>query len=321
MAESTMSFVLRRSLSVVSVLLLLPAVACSGPVATQTATTTAPAPTQTATTTAPAPTQTATTTAPTPAQAAGPTTTESIEAPVPPTEGDAVALSIEGHTVVMNGSLEDGFYESFLSLVNGREDEVTTLRVSSAGGETYEGIKLGNWIFDHGIDVVVDGLCFSSCANYIFTAGRNKTITARSIVGWHGSEQQDEHLARGLGLTVEELLAKQHDELVAEGVEPPSPERRQKFVEVVLSRRPAAVGEEQAFLEKVGVSVDALVYGFLPDQFQGYYVNRAAHIDGWTFSIEGMAHFGIDNVTYAGDGDYPSERAREDYGVVVFSVP
>ncbi len=221
----------------------------------------------------------------------------------------------------MNGSLEEGFYESFLSLVKGREDEITTLRVSSAGGETDEGIKLGHWIFEHGIDVVVDGLCFSSCANYIFTAGRNKTIMAGSIVGWHGSEQQDEHLARGLGLTVEELLARQYDELVAEGVEPSSPERRRKFVEVVLSRRPAGVREEQTFLEKVGVSVDALVYGFLPDQFQGYYVDRAAHIDGWTFSIEGMARFGIDNVTYAGNGGYPNEQAREDYGVVLFSVP
>ena len=304
----TVSFVPWRSLSVISVFMLVSAVACSGPVATQTADPTAPALTQTA---SPTSTQTASPT---------PTPTESIETPVPLTEGDAVTLSVEGQTVVMNGSLEDGFYESLLDLVNGREDEITTLRVSSGGGETDEGIKLGHWIFEHGIDVVVDGLCFSSCANYIFTAGRNKTITAGSIVGWHGSEQQDEHLARGLGLTVEELLAKQYDELVAEGVEPPSPERRKKFVEVVLSRRPAGVREEQAFLEKVGVSVDALVYGFLPDQFQGYYVNRAAHIDGWTFSIEGMARFGIDNVTYAGDGDYPSELAREDYGVVLFSV-
>ena len=227
---------------------------------------------------------------------------------------------MEGHAVVMNGGLDDGFYESFLSLVEGREDEITTLRVNSGGGKTDEGIKLGHWIFEHGIDVVVDGLCFSSCANYIFTAGMNKTITADSIVGWHGSVQQDEHLTRGLGLTVEELLAKQYDELVAEGIESPSPERRKQFVEKVLSEKPAAVGEEQALLEKIGVSVDALVYGFLPDQFQDYYVNRAAHIDGWTFSIEGMARFGIDNVTYVGDGDYPSERAREEFGVVVFSI-
>ncbi len=221
----------------------------------------------------------------------------------------------------MNGGLEDGFYESFLSLVKGREDRITTLRVTSGGGKTNEGIRLGHWIFEHGIDVVVDGLCFSSCANYIFTAGRNKTIMADSVVGWHGSEQQDEHLARGLGLTAEELLARQYDELVAEGIETPSPERRKQFIEVVLSGKPTAVREEQALLEKTGVSVDALVYGFLPDQFQGYYVNRPAHIDGWTFSIEGMARFGIDNVTYAGAGDYPSERAREEYGVVVFSVP
>ena len=152
-------------------------------------------------------------------------------------------------------------------------------------------------------------------------AGRNKTIMADSIVGWHGSEQQDEHIARGLGLSVEELLAKQYDESVAEWGESPSPEGRRKFVEEVLSGRPTAVGEEQAFLDKTGVSAGALVYGFLLDQFEGYFVNESGEIDGWTFSIEDMASFGIGNVTYAGDGDYPSERAKKEYGVIVFNVP
>ena len=269
---------------------------------------------------------------PAPAQVPKPTAAEAIETPGstdPATIADAdlaeemgqATLSVEGSTVVMIGDLDDGFYESFLSFVRGRENEITTLRVNSGGGITDEGIKLGHWIFEHRVDVVVDGLCFSSCANYIFTAGRNKTIMADSIVGWHGSEQQDEHIARGLGLTVEELLAKQYDESVAEWGESPSPEGRRQFVEEVLSGRPAAVGEEQAFLEKVGVSVDALVYGFLPDQFEGYFVNASGEIDGWTFSIEDMARFGIGNVTYAGDGDYPSERARAEYGVVVFNLP
>ena len=294
-----MRFAILWSLLVISVSLLLPTVACSGPAPTQDASPTALAQTQ----------------------VPKPTPTESIEAPVPPGEGATATLSIEGSTVVMIGDLDDGFYESFLSLVQGRKDEITTLRVNSGGGITDEGIKLGHWIFEHGVDVVVDGLCFSSCANYIFTAGRNKTIMADSIVGWHGSEQQDEHIARGLGLTVEELLAKQYDESVAEWGESPSPEGRKQFVEEVLSGRPAAVGEEEALLKKIGVSVDALVYGFLRDQFEDYYVNAPDQIDGWTFSIEGMAGFGIDNVTYAGDGDYPSERARAEYGVVVFNVP
>lgn len=229
-----------------------------------------------------------------------------------------VSLSIEGSTVVMEGGLNDGFYERFLSLVRGQDHEITTLRVSSGGGFTHEGIKLGTWIVENDVDVVVDRLCFSSCANYIFTAGRNKTILADSIVGWHGSAQQYEYIARGLGVTIEELLGVVYDERAAEWGDTPSPEGRELFVEEFLAWN---VAEEQAFLEKVGVSVDALVYGLLPDQFEDYRAGAPGHIIGWTFSIDDMASFGIDNVTYAGNGDYPSERAIAQYMVQVFEVP
>lgn len=234
---------------------------------------------------------------------------------------ERATVVMEGSTVVMEGGLDDGFYERFLSLVRGQDHEVTTLRVNSGGGFAHEGIKLGTWIIENDVDVVVDGLCFSSCANYIFTAGRNKTILADSMVGWHGSVQQDEHMARGLGMTIEEILGSGYDEHAAKRGDTPSPEGRELFVEEFLAWRPAIVAEEQAFLEKVGVSVDALVYGLLPDQFDDFVAGGSAQIGGWTFSPNDMAGFGIDNVTYAGDGDYPSERAVAEYLVRVFEVP
>lgn len=259
----------------------------------------------------------------------GSTTTQPAEsAPgLPPDDvgaPEAVApghLSVEGSTVVMAGGLDDGFYERFLSLVRGQDHEITTLRVSSGGGFTHEGIKLGTWIIENDVDVVVDGVCFSSCANYIFTAGKNKTVLADSIVSWHGSVQQHEHIARGLGTTIEELLGSEYDERAEEWGDTPSPEGRELFVEEALAWMSAAVAEEQAFLEKVGVSVDALVYGLLPDQFEDFVAGASAHIGGWTFSLDDMAGFGIDNVTYAGDGDYPSERTVAEYMVRVFEVP
>lgn len=257
---------------------------------------------------------------PAPAQVSEPTAAESTEVPAPLEEAPPTTLLIEGSTVVIVGVLDFGFYARFFSLVRDREDEIATIRVNSGGGVTDEGLKLGGWMVEHNVDVVVDELCFSSCANYIFTAGKNKIIMADSIVGWHGSEQQEEHIARGLGITVEELLAREYDEYASEWGGTPSPAGRKRFVEDILSRMPDAVREEQAFLENVGVSVDALVYGFLPDQFEGYYVNTPPQINGWTFSIEDMASFGIDSVTYAGDGDYPSERAKREYGVIVFKV-
>jgi hypothetical protein len=34
---------------------------------------------------------------------------------------------------------------------------------------------------------VIDGWCVSSCANYVFPAGRRKWILPGSVVAWHGS--------------------------------------------------------------------------------------------------------------------------------------
>ena len=80
---------------------------------------------------------------------------------------------------------------------------------------------IGEWVFDHDIDVIVEELCFSSCANYIFTAGNNKTIEAEAIVGWHGSHHQDEHLARGYGVSLEEIWAREYDENAESWGKPP----------------------------------------------------------------------------------------------------
>ena len=37
---------------------------------------------------------------------------------------------------------------------------------------------------------------FSSCANYIFPVGQNKSITSLRLVGWHGNMQHLLHLHR-----------------------------------------------------------------------------------------------------------------------------
>ena len=100
---------------------------------------------------------------------------------------------------------------------------VATRRVDSDGDVIGEGIKLGHRIFDHNVDVAVVGLRLSFCANCVFTAGRIKTLMAGSTVGWHGPEWQDEHIARGLGPTVKEALAREYHQSPGEWGEPPAP--------------------------------------------------------------------------------------------------
>lgn len=108
-----------------------------------------------------------------------------------PSAVDAV-FELDGTTVSFTGQITDQNVERFLETVSGRE--VSVLVIASGGGDVNAGMAMGDWLFDHRVDVVVDRMCMSSCANYVFTAGRRKTINAGAIVAWHGNllQQFDE---------------------------------------------------------------------------------------------------------------------------------
>ena len=238
-------------------------------------------------------------------------------------DDELAEIAVDGSTLAYTGTINARSYDLFLSVVEGRGAGITTFRIESGGGDTEYGLKLGSWILDRGLDVVVQNLCFSSCANYVFTAGSNKTILADSIVGWHGSEQQDEIVTRALGLSMDEHLGQVYDQNAASWGEAPSEAGRREFITSMRARNERAVKEEREFLDRIGVSSDALLYGLLPARFDAYYLREdpaLADAVGWTFSTEDMAAFGIGNVTYEGAGEYPSDLAQQRYGVVLFAV-
>ncbi len=274
-----------------------------------------PPPTPTST---PAPTETP---VPTPSATPSPEPT-----PTPDEDGiiwyepNPTAITVEGSTISFVGDIEPAeTYRDFLFAVRGKEGQITAIRINSPGGDTDEGMLIGEWIFDHEIDVIVDEICFSSCANYIFTAGKNKIIEEDAIVGWHGSEQQDEFMAAGYGLSLEELYRRNYDEMKEWGELPPSL-TKEEFIQSIVNADMYDVENEPDFLEKIGVHLYLMVYGMLPGQFD-YYITEQTEFGGWTFSIEDMAKFGVDNVTYQGEGDYPSEKALDNFSVAVFEVP
>ena len=59
--------------------------------------------------------------------------------------------------------------------------------LKSSGGDVEAAIEIANIIRSRGMDVEVIGECFSSCANYLFPAGKNKVISGSGIVAWHGN--------------------------------------------------------------------------------------------------------------------------------------
>ncbi len=90
---------------------------------------------------------------------------------------------IDAGTLKFDGAIDK---ESADALFKALDERVTTLRVTSPGGDMWHGIQIGKYIHDHRITVEVDGECASSCANYLFLGAVSKRLLPGAVLGFHG---------------------------------------------------------------------------------------------------------------------------------------
>lgn len=64
---------------------------------------------------------------------------------------------------------------------------VQNVHLRSPGGDVVASIEIAREIHRRKMDVIVDRYCYSSCANYLFPAGRNKTVLESGALLMHGS--------------------------------------------------------------------------------------------------------------------------------------
>ncbi|WP_372707966.1 hypothetical protein [Brevundimonas sp.] len=88
----------------------------------------------------------------------------------------------------LKGSLDSTSAESFSELAS----DISVLVVDSYGGNTRATMRIARLIYDNDIDVIIEGQCFSSCANYILPAASGRlTVLPGSFIGLHGSPPRD----------------------------------------------------------------------------------------------------------------------------------
>jgi hypothetical protein len=101
-------------------------------------------------------------------------------------EAPAVAVQAVGDAVVFKGQINARSAAEFLRLL--REDpKITRLVISSRGGMVTAALDMALAVHERQLDVEVPVACMSSCANYVFPAGRNKTVGRPDAVAWHGN--------------------------------------------------------------------------------------------------------------------------------------
>lgn len=166
-----------------------------------------------------------------------------------------------GDTIIFNGPIDFRSAESFLNLLQG--EPLRRVVITSPGGMVVPALDMAEAIYARGLDVEVPHACLSSCANYIFPAGRRKLIGRAGVVAWHGNMAHVVHLHEtGQATWSEELIADAR----------------------ALARR------EAAFFARVGV--DGFICWFGKIQPHG-------EEDFYSLSAEDMGKFGIRGITDA----------------------
>ena len=102
-----------------------------------------------------------------------------------PPVAPVASISAADGVLTFDGPIQPGSLEKVQQAV--ASQSIHTLKIRSGGGSVIEAIGIARWMHGNGVNVVVYGGCFSSCANYIFPAGKEKHIVNGGIVGWHGS--------------------------------------------------------------------------------------------------------------------------------------
>jgi hypothetical protein len=188
---------------------------------------------------------------------------------------DGVTVSLEGDRVRYAGELTDAGFAALRSIVRGKP--VHTLTITSAGGEVNAGMDFGEWTFERRLDLEVDDICLSSCANYVFPAARNKLIRPGALVAWHGSARQHglmENLEREIDGRVRSLAGPQRDR------------ERQRMRRATADYLERSQRRQDAFFQRIRVEEFVTRVGAEEYGMSGLYF----------LSVEDMSRFGITNV-------------------------
>lgn len=181
----------------------------------------------------------------------------------------------EGHKLSYNEEIGLLCYQDFINLENLlalqsiKTGPATVLVMDSNGGTALSSIQMAELLWPDNFDIIVDGVCLSACANYLFPAAQKKYLTIeqgrqseKSLIGYHG------------GVLVAEFAIKPNKE-------------KEKEIRQNLYRK------ERAFYEKIGVSPD------LPYKTPERYKEWMATAPGkpfWSYRKEEFAAFGVDNI-------------------------
>lgn len=105
----------------------------------------------------------------------------------PVTKQQSYSLTVEGDVADFRGQISPEAAKSLLSVLNDARQPVRSLLMASAGGDGPAAIAVARSVHERGLDVVVDGICASACAQFVLLAGKRKVVRPGSVIIFHSN--------------------------------------------------------------------------------------------------------------------------------------
>lgn len=101
-----------------------------------------------------------------------------------PSGANIIGYNAENGELILMGLFAENTARDVKAQLDAHPD-IKVVYLHSPGGDIDAAIEIAALIRKRKLNVVVDGLCFSACAHYIFPAAVRKTVLPGSVVGIH----------------------------------------------------------------------------------------------------------------------------------------
>lgn len=236
-------------------------------------------------------------------------------------------------TITLTGMITpDTFLAVQDCLVRSSANNKTFIVTESGGGDWESALALGILIHRHGWNVEVVDLCASSCANFIFPAGKAKYLHGNALLLFHGGPHQHNILAKAVEVETSAINgmpaeAKDPGHTRMEGqvtIDDKGAQRLQ--VREFLSVRDVSDAADlvtklrdasDRFYEELGVNLLLPTYGQI-GKYEPIY--KSYKYGGFMYRLDSLHRLGVRNIGLKG-GEWRPEHNREYQDVYEVAYP
>jgi hypothetical protein len=228
-------------------------------------------------------------------------------------------------TLTLTGEISPQiFFDAKDCLVRSTAKEKTFVVTESSGGDWESALALGILIHRHGWDVEVVNICASSCANFIFPAGKKKYLHGDSMLLYHGGPHQQNMLEKMK--LAEQYVVNSASAVNTTPIPLQDPHARMEGAALIDDQGPLRlkvreflgvkdvsstedlvaklIAASDRFYEELGVNILLPHYGQL-GRYEPKY--KAYEFGGFIYRLDSLARLGVGNIEVKG-GEWHPER-------------